>query len=83
MLFETIVIILGIYVLVMPFLLLFAVKFGIKLSTKPQKTAEEPLFKIPKPQKKPKMDKDTQRVMDILGNIDTFDGTSKGQKEII
>ena len=37
---------------------------------------------LPKIRKKPKQTAENKRLNDILANIDVFDGTSNGQKEI-
>jgi hypothetical protein len=65
-----------------PFIAVKCIRFGIKVAGKPESVAEEPLIKLPQKRKKPKVSKEEQQILDILGNIDAFDGTSKGQKEI-
>ena len=66
----------------LPLVVVKSIKFGIKLAEKPKETAEKPMFNVPKNKKKPKMSKDEEKVINILANIDAYDGTGIGQKEI-
>lgn len=59
-----------------------AVKFGLKISEKPEKATEDPIFHIPKKKKQPKMTPEEQRTVQILANIDRYDGTSLGQVKV-
>lgn len=61
---------------------LYAVKFGLKIADKPEKTAEEPFFHVPKKRKEPKMTPEEQRTMQILANIDRYDGSPNGQVKV-
>lgn len=59
-----------------------AVRFGFMLFDDPDEAAKEPVFSIPKPKKKPKMTNEDKRTVDILANIDRYDGTSNGQVKV-
>ena len=82
MLYEVFFGVLILYLMLAPFIMINGIKFGIKLAEKPQETAEQPIFNVPKKKKKPKMSKDEERAISILANIDAYDGTGMGQKEI-
>lgn len=75
-------VILGLYTVLSPFLVIYGIKLGFKMATEPEEAASEPVFRTPKRRKSPKLPEDVKRDLDILHNIDVFDGTSKGQKEI-
>lgn len=84
--FNTIIslllIILAIYVCITPWLFMKAVKFGVKLADKPEEAAEEPFFHVPVKRKAPKMTPEEKRDMQILANIQAYNGTSAGQVRI-
>ena len=80
--YNIIIIVLVIYAAVSQIFMLKAVKFGLKGAEKPEKAAEEPVFTLPEKKKEAKVSESEQRILDILGNIDAYDGTSAGQKEI-
>ena len=82
MLYNIVLIMLVVYLMLLPLIVVTSIKFGIKLAEKPKETADEPIFNVPKPKKKPKVSKEEQKVIDILANIEAYDGTSIGQKEI-
>jgi len=84
MLSDIICIILAIYAILSPFWLIKAVKFGVSLANKPEEAAKEPFIALPKKKKtvEPDLSKEEQKIIDILANVDVFDGTSIGQKEI-
>ena len=85
MLYEIIAVILCIYAAISPFIVIKAVKFGMKCAEDPQTAAEEPVFNVDirKEAEKPAvLSPEEQQIIDILENIDVFDGTSTGQKEI-
>lgn len=85
--FNTIIslllIILAIYVCITPWLFMKAVKFGMKLVDKPEEAVNMPIFHLPEKKGKPKMSPEEDRLMQIYANIDRYDGTSFGQKEIV
>ena len=70
------------YALCTPLFYAKAVKFGIKISSEPEKTAEEPIFNIAPPKKKPQMTTEQDRIAQILTNIDNYNGTSFGQNKV-
>lgn len=85
MLSDVVCIILAIYAILSPFWLIKAIKFGISMAEKPEEAAKEPVFTIPKkkePPVEPTLSPEEQKYIDILGNVDIFDGTENGQKEI-
>ena len=82
MIIDILLIILVVYAICTPFIVLKAVKFGMKLVDKPEKVAEEPLFSVPTPKKKPKMTAEEDRMYQILRNIDRYNGTSQGQVKV-
>lgn len=85
MLYDVIFCVLVGYALVTPIFYVKAVKFGIRLTEEPEKVSREDeltTFNVPKPKRKPKMTPEEDRATQILANIDRYDGTSAGQKEI-
>lgn len=82
MLYDIMFAVLIAYTMVSPLVVVKSIKYGIKLADKPKETAETPMFNVPKKKKKPKMSKEDERIINILANIDAYDGTSVGQKEI-
>lgn len=85
MLYEILAVILVLYAALSPFWVIKCVKFGIKCADDPEKAAEEPDISIPWPEKKAvnvELTPEQQRYVDIMTNIDTYDGTEVGQKEI-
>ena len=82
MLFNVIFTLLVIYVMATPYFYTKAVKFGMKLADKPEEAAVEPFFTIPKKKKQPKMTPEESRAVQIMANIDAYNGTSFGQKKI-
>ena len=78
MLFSILAVVLTAYIIMLPFLMVYLVS---RLMTSAEK--HEPVRIMPK--KKPKKvqisDKE-QKVIDILSNIDAYDGSSLGQKVI-
>ena len=82
MLFEIITVILAIYAVLTPIWIMKSVKFGIKCAAKPAEAAEEPVFTLPEKKKDVKVPEEMQKTLDILENIEVYDGTSNGQKEI-
>ena len=83
MLYSVITVVLVVYVCVSPYFYAKAVKFGIKIADKPEKTANEPIFHIGKPRKDAKMTPEEKRKVEILENALRYDGTPNGQKEIV
>jgi len=75
-------IILVLYAVCSPFIVLYAVKFGMKLVDEPKKVALEPIFSVPKPKNKPKMTAEEDRMTQILRNIDNYNGTPQGQVKV-
>lgn len=85
MLYEILSVILVLYAVLSPFWVIRAIKFGLSIVENPQEAAEEPVFTLPKTKKKAKsaeLPKEIQQTYDILDNIETYDGTDVGQKEI-
>lgn len=74
--------ILAVYVCVTPYFYAKAVKFGIKMATKPEETAKEPVFNVKMPKKTPKRTPEQDRITKILQNIDRYNGTSNGQVKV-
>lgn len=81
MLYEALTVILAVYVMMTPLFYYKAVKFGLRCAQKPEETGEE-VFHLPKKAKKPKMTPEEDRMVQILSNIDRYDGTPTGQKEV-
>lgn len=89
MLSDILLIILVVYVMYIPVFIIEVVKFGAKLASKPEEAAEIPVLNIIFPKKKEEKKKEqkaaNQALEDtiaMLENIDAYDGTSMGQKEI-
>ena len=75
-------IILGIVCILQPVFIVYAVKFGVKIATKPEETANEPIFDVKTPEVKELTD-DERRFASIIENLDNYVGDSTGQKEVI
>jgi hypothetical protein len=75
-------VILGVMLVIQPYFLLKAVKFGIKLANKPEEAAQEPIFDV-KPKKVKKITDEERRISSIIENIDNYVGDSTNQKEVI
>lgn len=74
MLFDILSVVIVIYVMILPFIL-----FGMVSALVGRPTVQV----LPKRRKKkPQMNPKEQRIIDILANIDAYDGTSNGQKPI-
>lgn len=82
MLSNIILMILGVYTVLSPFLMIYGIKLGFKMAQRPEETAAEPVIKLPKRRKTPQMSDEVKRGFEILRNIDIYDGTANGQKEI-
>ena len=85
MLYSILAVLLVLYAVLSPFWVIKAVKFGLSIKKDPEKAAEEPVFHIPEKKKKvkpPVLSREEQQIVDILENVDIYDGTSRGQKEI-
>lgn len=82
MLSNIILAILGLYTVLSPFLIIYGIKLGFKMAQRPEETAAEPVIKLPRRRKAPQMSEGIKRGFDILHNIDIYDGTAYGQKEI-
>ena len=86
MLSDILLIILGLYAISTPYWLIKAVKFGLKCAEKPEEAIEEPVFTLPEINPKhdeSEMTEDMKEDLAILANINAYDGTSAGQREII
>lgn len=81
MLFEVIAIILALYACLTPAIILKSVKFGMSAAQTPKEAIEKPIFTVKK-KKTPDVPPEIQKGLDIIANIDNYDGTSTGQKEI-
>lgn len=93
MLYDILLIMLVVYVMFSPIFIIESIKFGVKLASKPDQVADIPVLNIKLPKKKPKKTKEQKKAEQaaaqkleetaaILENIDIFDGTNFGQKEI-
>lgn len=82
MLYEIVFVLLVIYVLFTPLFVIKAVRFGMKVWDEPEEVAKEPVFHLPKKKKEPKMTDEERRNLQIMQNIDRYDGTPNGQVEI-
>lgn len=69
------------YAFLSPFAIVKLIKFGMVISEKPEKAVDIPVFIKPR-KKEPKLTAEEQRALDVLANIDAYDGTGFGQKEI-
>lgn len=75
MLYDFLIVLLTVYIMVLPFLLFYVV--SVLLNSK-----ESVPKLVRRKHPKPKMSEKDQRIIDILANIDNYDGTSKGQKPV-
>lgn len=83
MLYSILFAILVVYVLCMPIIVVKSIQFGMNLPQKVEKTEGKPVFfNLPKKRKKAKTTPEQETAMAILANIDAYDGTSNGQREI-
>lgn len=75
-------VIIGVMLIIQPYFLLKAVKFGMKVANKPEEAAEEPIFDVKEPEIKEITDE--ERKMSIkIDNINNYVGDSTNQKEVI
>ena len=70
------------YMLIPCIAVLSAYRQGIKDGMR-MKDGKEPVDIIKKPVTKPKESKEIKRLNAILANIDSYDGTAAGQKEVM
>jgi len=63
----------------LPFISAYLVVWSVKQLRQPKTTVELP---IPKKRKPGKLSAQERKAMDILANIDRYDGTSNGQNPI-
>lgn len=85
MLYNVIICVLLAYVVISPVFYAKALKFGMKIASDPEKVSQEKImseFHLPKMPHKPKMTPEEMRSVQILANIDRYDGTSAGQKKV-
>lgn len=82
MILNVLLIILVAYVIWSPYIVLKAVKFGMKLVDEPKKAVAEPIFNVPTRKEKPKMTAEEDRMAQILRNIDNYNGSSVGQVKV-
>lgn len=85
MLSDIVLVILAIYACSTPLWVVKSIKFGLKIAENTEKASEEPVFNIPSLPKKNDIELPEEVKADIavLENIEAYDGTSHGQKEII
>ena len=92
MLFDVLTVILVVYVMMVPFMVLKFIKFGMTAAESPEEAAKEETFKVkfpkklPKLRRKPKLSKEDKKALEAVKilerNIDAYDGTGMGQEEI-
>lgn len=82
MLYDVIFVLLVLYAFSTPLFVFKAIRFGMSVWDDPAEMNEQTVFHLPKRKKKPKMTAEEERTMQILKNIDRYDGTSNGQVEI-
>ena len=75
-------IILGAMCVFQPVIIIKSIKFGMKVATKPESAAEEPIFSVETPEKKDLTDEE-RRFASIIENLDNYVGDSTNQKEVI
>jgi len=85
MLYDILIVLLVVYAMLTPFFIVKSIKFGILLGQKPEEVHKiRDFVKLPK--RKSKKDKarekELEKIGDILSNIEAYDGTGMGQKEI-
>lgn len=72
--------ILCLLIVLVPGMIFFAYRQGLKDGKVIDKAPLPKIVSIPKPAQKPS--KEEQKIMQILENVETYDGTSKGQKKV-
>ncbi len=82
MLSDVITLIMLVYIVLSPVLVIKSIKFGLRCAEKPEEAAEKPVFTPVRRKKEPEVPPEVQRGLDIIANIDAYDGTDNGQKEI-
>lgn len=82
MLFNILLIFLVVYIVVLPFITIRIIKFGLKVAVKPKEAVSEPIFNVKAYKKAPKLSPEDKRRIAIMQNVEAFDGTGFGQKEI-
>lgn len=83
MLSDIVLVILAIYACSTPLWVVKSIKFGLKIAENTEKAAEEPVFNIPTKKNDIELPEEVKADIAVLENIEAYDGTSHGQKEII
>lgn len=83
MLSDIVLVILAIYACSTPLWVVKSIKFGLKIAENTEKAAEEPVFNIPPKKNDIELPEEVKADIAVLENIEAYDGTSHGQKEII
>ena len=79
-------IILGVVLVIYPFFLLSAVKFGMKMADKPEEIIAEPILEDIFPKAKPAnrdITEDERKFATLWENMENYIGDSTNQKEVI
>ena len=74
--------ILALFAIISEYMLVKAFHYGVKVGKAKDEIVPEPFSRPKRKSKAPKKAKETEKLNDILHNIDVYDGTSIGQKEI-
>ena len=89
MLSDILIMIMVAYLMFLPVIVMKSIEFGARLSNKPEDAAEVPVLNIFSTKKKAEQTAEQKKAtaaleetMAILENIDAYDGTGTGQKEI-
>ena len=77
----SLLLIFGAYIVISPFFMFFSFRYGFEIGVKMEKTAKLPKI-FPKKKKDRVLSEKQQRFIDELSNIERYDGTPFGQKEI-
>lgn len=83
MLSDIVLVILAIYACSTPLWVVKSIKFGLKIAENTEKAAEEPVFNIPTKKNDIELPEEVKADIAVLENIEAYNGTSHGQKEII
>lgn len=82
MLYNIIITILGLYAVLSPFFMLKFLKIGYKMGNSEEIGERRTVLKRKIPRKRKMTDKEREQIEDSLANIEAYNGTSLGQKEI-
>lgn len=82
MLYNIIIVILGLYAVLSPFFMLKFLKIGYKMGNSEEISEQRVVLNRSASRKRKMTDKERKQIEDSVANIEAYNGTSTGQKEI-